>query len=163
MRITGTTAAGTKLFWTSYEPNGFGFHPAVLVIHVGGFLKGHPGSLDAAQDLANAGFWALAVEYRLAPPHHPMDAAQHPDGPQADPPDDGRPPQQTDDIKMAILAARADHFRCNGKVLAVGGSAGGCHAAFCAAVGTTGNDKLDAAVLLSPATNLDIPFHSITY
>ncbi len=51
---------------------------------------------------------------------------------------------------MAVRAARADS-RCNGKVGAVGGSAGATHAAYLSTVGTSGDDKLDVAVCLSAA------------
>ncbi len=42
---------------------------------------------------------------------------------------DGRFPDQSDDVKLAVRTARADP-RCNGQVGAVGGSAGGYQSAF---------------------------------
>jgi acetyl esterase/lipase len=47
--------------------------------------------------------------------------------------------------------------RVNGKVGAVGGSAGASHAAYCAAAPTLGGDQLDAAVLLSGAYDFHDP------
>ena len=62
---------GTPLSWTVYAPPGEGPWPAVLVIHGGFFSGGDPedaGVTGCAQDLANAGFIAFAIDYRLAPP-----------------------------------------------------------------------------------------------
>jgi len=42
-----------------------------------------------------------------------------------------RPPQQSNDVKQQILAARADSH-CNGTIFLVGGSAGGTHALWAA-------------------------------
>ena len=47
--------------------------------------------------------------------------------------------------------------RVNGRVGAVGGSAGASHAAYCAAGPTLGGDQLDAAVLLSGAYDFHDP------
>lgn len=151
----GTTAAGTNLYWTAFAPVGSGTHPAVIVLHVGGFKGSYAGPASVCQDLAGQGYLAFATEYRLAPPGTPMTtiSARHPAGAQGGA-DDGRPPQQTDDVKAAIVAARSD-ARCTGKVYIVGGSAGGSHGAYCAGTGTRGYDKPDAVALLSPVTNLN--------
>ncbi len=139
----GTASDGTPLHWIVYTPSGNGPWPAVLVIHGGGFYKGTPDSSDdsatCAQDLANAGFIAFANEYRLAPPGKLEGQVS-----------DGRFPDQTDDVKLAVLTARADP-RCNGKIGAVGGSAGGSHASYVAGTGTVGDDRVDVAVDLSGA------------
>jgi acetyl esterase/lipase len=81
----------------------------------------------------------------------------------------GRPPEQTDDVKNAIRALRADTTDCNGKIGVVGGSAGGFHAVFCSLdktpSGGDGNswpywfkdghdDRADCTVSLSGAYNL---------
>ncbi len=155
------------LYWTAYAPADGEKHPAVLVLHVGGFKTGDAGPGDVAQDLAAAGFFALATEYRLAPPHAPMnsftDSFPHgihpPPGQNAVfPVDDGHYPEQTDDVKMAIRAARADP-RCNGLVYAVGGSAGASHTVYVAATGTVGDDKIDLGVALSGPYQLDDEAH----
>ena len=75
----------------------------------------------------------------------------------------GHYPEQTDDVATAIRAARSPapgsvaFGRVNGKVGAVGGSAGASHAAYCAAAPTLGGDQLDAAVLLSGAYDFHDP------
>ena len=136
----GTTSTGVDLYWTAYVPADGLRHPAVIVLHPGGFKSGGAGPDNVAEDLGNAGFLGLAVEYRLAPPHDPMDSPTHPVPGQNDvtPVDDGHYPEQTDDVQLAIRTARADP-RCNGLVYCVGGSAGGSHSAFMAATGTAGD------------------------
>ena len=139
-QIYGIAPDGTELHWVVYTPSTPGPWPAVLVIHGGGFKSGSPQSAaEAAIDLANAGYLALAIEYRLAP-----------NGALNGQTSDGRYPEQTDDVKMAVRAARNDP-RCNGHVAAVGGSAGGCHTAYVAATGTAGDDRIDVGVSLSGA------------
>ncbi len=144
--VYGTASDGTVLHWMAYTPSTPGPWPAVLVIHGGGFIGGAPDSsadsVTCAEDLAAAGYMAFSIEYRLAPP-----------GRLAGQRSDGRFPEQTDDVKVAIRAARAD-ARCNGQVGAVGGSAGGYHAAFSAVTGTPGDDRLDVGVSLSGAYDL---------
>ena len=146
----GTSSTGVALRWTAFEPASEGQHPAVLVLHAGGFKTGDAGPLDVAQDLADAGFFALATEYRLAPPHTPMNAPEHPPPSQDSvfPIDDGHYPEQTTDVQMAIRAARQDP-RCNGLVYLVGGSAGASHSVYMAARGTPGDDMPDLIVCLS--------------
>jgi acetyl esterase/lipase len=148
----GTSPSGVDLYWKAFEPDPAvypGTRPAVLVVHAGGFRAGDPGDLTAAKDIANAGFLALAIEYRLAPPSTPMLAANHVSPAQDDVGDAGHYPESKDDMRMAIRAARADS-RCNGKVGSVGGSAGGALTIYWAATGTVNDDKLDVAVALSP-------------
>jgi len=131
---------GTPLSWTVYEPAGEGPWPAVLVIHGGFFFAGDSqdaGVIGCAQDLANAGFIAFAIDYRLAPPGSIPGQTSS-----------GQFPEQYDDVHLAVQAARND-VRSNGKVGAVGGSAGGTHAAWVAETGTPGDDRLDVAVCLS--------------
>lgn len=93
--------------------------------------------ITCGRDLAAAGFLALSVEYRLAP-----------QGSLPGQVSDGRFLDQSDDVKLAVLAARIDP-RSNGQVGLVGGSAGGYQAAFTAATGTVGQDRIDVGVSLS--------------
>ncbi|MEO8440017.1 MAG: alpha/beta hydrolase [Spartobacteria bacterium] len=144
--LYATAADGTPLHWDVYTPSTPGPWPAVLVIHGGGFVSGGtnfpPSLVGCAQDLASAGYLAFSIEYRLAPPGSLRSQRSN-----------GQFPDQTDDVRLAVQAARAD-ARTNGKVGAVGGSAGGSHAAFVATTGTIGNDRLDVAVSLSGAYDL---------
>jgi hypothetical protein len=146
----GTSSTGVALRWTAFLPAGGGKHPAVLVLHAGGFKTGNAGPLNVAQNLAAAGFLALATEYRLAPPHIPMNAPRHPAPSQNTvfPIDQGLYPSQTTDVQMAIRAARLDP-RGNGLVYCVGGSAGGSHSVYMAATGKPGDDMPDLIVSLS--------------
>jgi acetyl esterase/lipase len=97
-----------------------------------------------AHDLADAGFLALAISYRLAPPGQ-IDGQRLYN-------DDGRYPEQTADVQMAIRAARVDP-RGNGQVGAVGGSAGATHTSVAAATGAAGDDRLDVGICLSGTYN----------
>jgi len=138
--VYATASDGTPLSWKVYAPPGKGPWPAVLVIHGGFFVGGDPedaGVTGCAQDLANAGFIAFAIDYRLAPPGSLPGQISS-----------GRFPEQYDDVHLAVQAARND-ARGNGQVGAVGGSSGGTHAAWVAATGTLGDDRLDVAVCLS--------------
>ncbi|MDQ3545412.1 MAG: alpha/beta hydrolase, partial [Verrucomicrobiota bacterium] len=133
---------GTPLQWTVYTPSGTGPWPAVLVIHGGNFYGGDPsdnGVVTCAQDLADAGYIAFAITYRLAPPGSIPGQRST-----------GQFPEQYDDVHLAVAAARADQ-RSNGQVGAVGGSAGATHASWTAITGTPGADKLDVGVCLSGA------------
>ena len=134
-----TASDGTPLQWQVFQPEGNGPWPAVLIIHGGGFKGGGPIDSGAicGPDLAAAGFIAFSIEYRLAPDGHLPGQTS-----------DGRFPDQTDDVKLAVLAARADP-RCNGQVGSVGGSAGGSHTAFVAGTGVIGHGRIDVGVCLS--------------
>lgn len=144
--VYGTAADGTVLHWVVYTPITPGPWPAVLVIHGGGFDSNTPDSspesIACGQDLAAAGYIAFSIEYRLAPPGFLPGQTS-----------DGRFPDQSDDTKVAIRAARND-LRCNGQVGAVGGSGGGYLVAFCLGSGTFGDDRLDVGVGLSGAYDL---------
>lgn len=134
------TSNDVPLYWSPILPSGSGPWPAVAILHAGGFKAGARGPINVAQDLAAAGFLALACDYRLAPPGHIV-------GQQAAS-DNGRFPEQTADVQAAIRAARED-LRCDGRVYVVGGSAGGSHAAYMATTGEQDDDQPDLAVCLS--------------
>jgi acetyl esterase/lipase len=143
----------TSLRWKAFIPPDGQIHPAIIVIHGGGFNSGDFTDTQTDQDLVCAGFCVFDIEYRLAPPGKVPGQGRDP----------GRYPEQTDDVATAIRAARSPkptsvaHGRVNGMVGAVGGSAGASHAAYCAAAPTLGGDQLDAAVLLSGAYDFDDP------
>ena len=124
---------GSKLKWRKYIPDADLFgpppYPTVLVVHGQGFHGGSPmdaGVEQVSRDLQARGYLALAVTHRLAPCGLIENQPVHTD------PASGRPPQQTDDIKSLVRAARSLTSLCNGKVGIIGGSAGGSHAAFVA-------------------------------
>jgi len=143
----------TPLFWRAFVPNDTKTHPAIIVIHGGDFNSGTFTDTQTDEDLVCAGFCVFDIEYRLAPPGKVPGQGSDP----------GRYPEQTDDVATAIRAARSPaptsvaFGRVNGKVGAVGGSAGASHAAYCAAAPTLGGDQLDAAVLLSGAYDFHDP------
>ena len=103
---------------------------------------------EVARDLSQCGFLGVAIEYRLAPPHLEMNSPSHPFPGQNDIQDDGHYPEQTNDVRDAIIHYRNDP-RSNGEVVVIGGSAGASHSLYLAATGTPGNDMPDLAVLLS--------------
>ena len=141
--------------WRKFIPTGDGPWPAIVLLHQGHFADGHVFSaslVQVATGLQAAGYYVLVCAFRLAPcglikgqPCH-NDAAS------------GRPPQQTDDVKAFVRAARAEDD-CNGKVGVVSGSSGGSHAVFVGLDQTsssgwpnwTKSDRPDAVVSLSGA------------
>lgn len=139
---TNVDGSGTNLSWDRYTPSSGGpTWPTVITVNGGGYNSGTRGPGFVAQDLANAGFLVFAPDHRLAPPHTASTF-------QVDPPSDGRPTEQTDDVRTALRAARADSH-CNGLVGIAGFSGGGSHGAWWAIAGTAGDDKPDALVSLS--------------
>ena len=131
-------------------------HRVAIVIHGGGYRGGEM-ETSVAQELSQYGFMGVAIEYRLAPPHTEMNTPAHPFPGQNDIDDDGHYPEQTDDVRDAIIHYRNDP-RSNGQVVVIGGSAGGGHSLYLAARGTPGYDMPDLAVLLSgAASNLADP------
>jgi len=151
--IGHSSSGDIPLRWKAFIPNDGETHPAIIVIHGGGFKGGDFHDTRTDQDLVCAGFCVFDIEYRLAPPGELQGQES----------DSGRYPEQTDDVATAIRAARnpartsVAFGRVNGKVGAVGGSGGASHAAYCAAAPTLGGDQLDAAVLLSGAYDFHDP------
>ena len=142
--LYATADDGTPLKWKVIPGAGPGPHPAVLVIHGGHFAStpSSPNTMQAARDAAAAGFNAFLPDYRLAA-----------EGRLPGQKSLGQYPDQTNDLKKAVQAARA-YPGGNGKVGAIGGSSGASHVIYLAATGTKGDDRLDAAVGLSGAYDL---------
>src|SRR5262249_37431788 len=141
-------AGNTPLSWNIYYHSVANPRKAVIVIFGGHWNSGKRGDVDTpARDLANAGYTVMAIDTRLAPPH--TDQPNQPSG------DDGRFPQQGDDVANAVLAARngttaLSAGKVNGRVAIVGGSSGGNLAAYNGAAMThTAHDKCDVIVALS--------------
>ncbi|MBA3963436.1 MAG: hypothetical protein H0X40_16250 [Chthoniobacterales bacterium] len=150
---------GTELKWDVYLPPGIDARPVVLVLHTGGFKTGRrndPGVKVAATELAQGGFIACAIDYRL-------DLRRiNGNGGLAYAPVPGATQLQVDDVRQAILAARNPAGTSllatrgvTGKVGAVGGSAGAAHSLWCSLTGTAGADQFDCAALLSGAYEFD--------
>lgn len=144
-RATGVTVrrgleyarpGGTPLRLDAFVPAGRGPHPAVLLVHGGGWTRGS--RADLTRDglwLAERGFAAFAADYRLAPRH--------------------RFPAALDDLRGAVrwIRSNAARFRLDpSKVAAFGASAGG-HLAAMLAVGK-GDAHVRAAVSWSGAMDL---------
>lgn len=152
---TDVDAGGTDLRWYPYIPAAGGpTFPTVVLFHGGQFKQQTPGPGNVAQDLANAGFLTFAAEFRLAPPHTEMTNSGPPGDGQQDPPSDGRPPQQTLDVRSALRAARVDP-RSTGWVAAAGGSSGATIAAWAVIKGTDNDDRPNAFVGCSGLYDLD--------
>ena len=151
--IGHSPSGDTPLKWRAFVPDDGQTHPAIIVLHGGFFNEGFFVNTQTIQDLVCAGFCVFDIQYRLAPPGKVPGQGRDP----------GRYPEQTDDVAAAVRAARnpaptsVAFGRVNGKVGAVGGSAGDSHAAYCAAAPTLGGDQLDAAVLLSGAYDFHDP------
>ncbi len=147
---------GMNIRATVYNVDDGQRHRVAIVIHGGSYSSGGM-ETGVAQDLSLHGFMGVAIEYRLTPPHFEMNTPAHPFPGQDDIQDDGYFPEQTDDVRDAIVHYRNDP-RSNGQVVVIGGSAGGAHSLYLAATGTPGYDMPDLAVLLSGgASNLADP------
>src|ERR1700730_4294931 len=138
---------GMNIQATVYNVNDGQRHRAVIAIHGGGYSSGGM-ETQVAQDLSQYGLMGVAIEYRLAPRHLEMNSPAHPFPGQNNIHDDGYYPEQTDDVRDAIVHYRNDP-RSNGEVVVIGGSAGGSHSLYLAATGTPGYDMPDLAVMLS--------------
>lgn len=126
---------GTRLALDLYRPAAAGPHPAVLVIHGGGWDAGdRTMERPFAQRLAAAGFVAVPVSYRLG--------------------ESGRFPAALHDLKAAVRWLRAhatEHGIDPARIGAVGGSAGGQLAAL---LGASNSDPaLEGSVAERRAAN----------
>lgn len=115
---------GTPLRLDAFVPAGRGPHPAVLLIHGGGWTRGARSDLTSdGLWLAERGFAAFAPDYRLAPRH--------------------RFPAALQDVRAATRWVRAHAARFGvdpARIAAFGASAGGHLAAMLA---VTGSGRLD--------------------
>jgi acetyl esterase/lipase len=139
--LTYRTVGGEELKLDAYLPVGVGVRPGVMVIYGGGWVLGSKEfSAPMAQGLAEQGFVAFAMNYRLAPAH-PFPAA-------------------VDDVRASVKWVRdhASDFGLDpGRIGAIGGSAGGHLAAMLA---TSGEGPLDrgsrVAAVVSWAGPMDL-------
>jgi acetyl esterase/lipase len=95
----------------------------------------------------DAGYLVFSVDYRLAPPGTISGQPNHSD------PLSSRPPQQSNDIKQQVLAARND-TSCDGIVFVIGGSSGGSHAVWAALDPAPTVPEWDFAQLANAAVGL---------
>jgi acetyl esterase len=130
---------GVPLLMDAYVPTTPGPHAGVVVVHGGRFRTGDR-SLTPAEELAEAGYAAFSVDYRLAP-EHPFPAA-------------------LEDVRSAVRWVRdhADEYDVDPALIwTMGGSAGGHLAALLATVGEGPIDRgsrVAAAVSLSGPTDM---------
>lgn len=123
--------AGETLKADLFRPADELVYPLVLMIHGGAWSSGDKWNLhDHARELAQAGFVAVAINYRLAP-LHPY-------------------PAQIDDCRTALTwgAEQASEWKADPARVAVWGYSAGAHlAALLATQPKPGEPKLGAAIL----------------
>ena len=131
--LTYKEVGGSKLKLDAYIPSGGGTRPGVMVIYGGGWVLGTKElSAPLARAIAERGFIAFAMNYRLAP-LHPFPAA-------------------LEDVQASVAWVR-DHaldFGLDpGRIGSIGGSAGGHLSAMLATLGHGPRDRgsrIEAAV-----------------
>jgi acetyl esterase len=132
--LTYREVGGEKLKLDAYLPVGEGIRPGVMVIYGGGWILGSKQlSGPMAEMLAEQGYVAFAMNYRLAP-QHPFPAA-------------------VDDVRASTAWVRehAAEFGLDpGRIGAIGGSAGGHLAAMLA---TSGHGPLDRGSRVAAAVS----------
>jgi acetyl esterase len=132
--LTYREVGGEKLMLDAYLPVGDGIRPGVMVIYGGGWILGSKQlSGPMAEMLAEQGYVAFAMNYRLAP-QHPFPAA-------------------VDDVRASTAWVR-DHATEFGldpsRIGAIGGSAGGHLASMLA---TSGQGSLDHGSRIAAAVS----------
>ncbi len=139
--IEYTRPSNTPLTLDIYSPKSNGLHPAVIVIHGGGFAHHtKQEGADTAIALAKDGFVIFNIDYRLTEDNHPFPAA-------------------LEDVRNAALWVRQNGTKYQAsitKIGALGGSAGANLADMLATTGTTSQDKVDVAISLSAPTAFDL-------
>jgi acetyl esterase/lipase len=138
--VTYASPDGEPLLLDAYIPNG-GVHPAVIVIHGGGWTYGDKQELAfEGENLAAAGFGAFVVNYRLAPPNGDVHA-----------------PVALHDVSTALDWVRdnAATYRIDAdRVGVLGNSAGGNLAMMLGVGGANDTDHVNAVVSYSGQSNL---------
>jgi acetyl esterase/lipase len=123
--LTYRQVGGEDLKLDAYIPAGGGMRPGVMVIFGGGWVLGSKElSAPLARQLAQQGFIAFAMNYRLAP-FHPFPAA-------------------VDDVQASVSWVRDHAFDFGldpARIGAIGGSAGGHLAAMLATLGEGPRDR----------------------
>ena len=139
--IVYATTEGVSLKLDAYLPTEPGLHPGVIVIHGGGWYTGIRGwDQELGVGLAQAGFVAFGVDYRLAP------AFTY--------------PAPVEDVQTAVrwIRAHGSEFGVDpGRLGAIGESAGGHLAALLGVLGSGARDtgsRIAAAVSLSGPMDL---------
>lgn len=131
---------GHALLLDAYVPNG-GPHPAVVVIHGGGWAKGDKDLLAfEGEDLAAAGIGAFVVNYRMAPPGGDFHA-----------------PIALHDVQTAVdwVRTNAAAYRISpDEIGALGNSAGGNLAMMLGTSGTPELDRVKVVVSFSGQSDL---------
>jgi acetyl esterase len=136
-------ADGVDLLLDVYVPGDVtaGPYPAVVVIHGGGWGRLSKNTMaQTSERLAEEGFVAFNVDYRLAPPDGQWHA-----------------PAAAEDVRQAVRWVRANAATYDADpalVGALGSSAGANLALLLATTGEPGSDKVDAAVSWSGPTDL---------
>ena len=123
--LTYKKVDGTELKLDAYIPSGGGTRPGVMVIYGGGWVLGSKElSAPLARSIAQQGFIAFAMNYRLAP-FHPFPAA-------------------VEDVQASVAWVR-DHALDFGldpaRIGSIGGSAGGHLSAMLATLGHGPHDR----------------------
>jgi acetyl esterase len=123
--LTYKEVGGTKLKLDAYIPSGGGTRPGVMVIYGGGWVLGSKElSAPLARAIAQQGFIAFAMNYRLAP-FHPFPAA-------------------VEDVQASVVWVREhalDFGLDTARIGSIGGSAGGHLSAVLATLGHGPHDR----------------------
>lgn len=140
--IAYSHAGGHPILLDAYLPES-GVHPAVIMIHGGGWSYGGKYEMVwEGQHLAEAGFAAFAVDYRSGPPIG-----------------DWHAPTALTDVQTAVdwVRANAATYRVNrAKVGVLGASAGGNLAMMLGTTGNPGGDRVSVVVSWSGQSDLPL-------
>jgi len=125
---------GFELKGDIYEPRGAGLHPGVIVVHGGGWTRRQGDMTGICRDLANAGFVAFNITYRLSPKNHY--------------------PAPAEDVRSAIdwFKSHAQEYQVDPERLAGWGYSAGSHLLLLAAI--DGSAGLKAIVVGAAPTDL---------